>query len=198
VERVDQMPQKKAATLTRFGGRAEIAVREPRVQRYLLRADGVFPNNEQLPLLVYQSAVTLPDDDPASVFEQLFGDNQWGGSWRNGIYKFHHYHSTAHEVLGCFGGYARVQLGGPSGVVVPVEAGDVLLIPAGVAHKNLEASPDFKVVGAYPQGQSWDMNYGKPEELAPARKNIARVALPKADPVYGRQGPLTELWTKKK
>jgi uncharacterized protein YjlB len=39
--------------------------------------------------------------------------------------------------------------------------GDVLLIPAGVAHKNVGASIDFKCVGAYPGGKEFDINLGK-------------------------------------
>ena len=79
-------------------------VQTPQVVSHTLTDDGIFPNNARLPLLVYRQAVTLPSSDPATVFETLFAEHQWGSSWRNGIYGFHHYHSTAHEVLGCFVG----------------------------------------------------------------------------------------------
>ncbi|WP_250123845.1 cupin domain-containing protein [Chroococcidiopsis sp. CCMEE 29] len=65
----------------------------------------------------------------------------------------HHYHSTAHEVLGISRGKAAVRLGGDArGQTFEVRAGDVIIIPAGVAHKNLDSSSDFLVVGAYPLG----------------------------------------------
>jgi uncharacterized protein YjlB len=105
-----------------------------------------------------------------------------------------HYHSTAHEVLGVYHGSARVQLGGERGVVQEVHPGDVLVIPAGVAHKKLGSTADFGVVGAYPEGQDWDMNYGRLGERPRADSNIARVPLPKADPVCGPDGPLTVHW----
>ena len=158
-----------------------------------LKDDGVFPNS-RLPLLLYRGAVSISEDDPARVFEDLFQQNGWSGSWRNGIYSYHHYHSTAHEVLGIYRGAAKVQLGGDQGVIHELRAGDVMVIPAGVAHKNLGASPDFGVVGAYPERQDWDMNYGKAGERPRADKNIARVALPKRDPVFGENGPLLEKW----
>ena len=78
-------------------------------------------------------------------------------AWRNGIYAHHHYHSTAHEVLGIVAGSVRVRLGGESGKTVELRAGDVVVIPAGVAHKSEGASPDLLVVGAYPGGKSPDM-----------------------------------------
>jgi uncharacterized protein YjlB len=70
----------------------------------------------------------------------------------------------------------------------------VVIIPAGVGHKNMGSSSDFRVVGAYPPGQTWDMNYGKPNERPQADKNISRVPLPPADPIYGDNGPLVEFW----
>jgi len=167
--------------------------KEPDVLFQELKDDGVFPNS-RLPLVLYRLAVRLAGKDPAAVFEQLFAENGWHGSWRNGIYPYHHYHSTAHEVLGVYRGSARVQLGGERGVVHEVHPGDVIIIPAGVAHKNLGSSGDFGVVGAYPEGQDWDMNYGKPGERPKSDRNIRRVALPKADPVYGVAGPLMEKW----
>jgi uncharacterized protein YjlB len=162
---------------------------------HLLKDDGTYPNNERLPLLVYQGVLNLSEDNPAGSIEDLFAANGWGSSWRNGIYGYHHYHSTAHEVLGVYSGSARVQFGGEHGVTLSVSPGDVVIIPAGVAHKNLGASQNFRVVGAYPRGQSWDMNYGNADERPRADQNIARVPLPGSDPVYGADGPLFDHWT---
>ncbi|MBS0000436.1 MAG: hypothetical protein KFF73_15755 [Cyclobacteriaceae bacterium] len=69
-----------------------------------------------------------------------------------------------------------------------------MLIPAGVAHKNLGSSADFRVVGAYPEGQSWDMNYGKEWERPTADENIRKVKLPVMDPVFGQEGPVIDQW----
>jgi uncharacterized protein YjlB len=181
----------KRASQVEFGH--EQIVNEPGTLALQLEDDGVFPNSRLL-LLIYRGAISLPERDPAAVFEQLFESNGWSDSWRNGIYTYHHYHSTAHEVLGVYRGSAKVQLGGEHGVAHEVHAGDVILIPAGVAHKNLDSSRDFGVVGAYPEGQKMDMNYGKPSERPRVDENIARVPLPKLDPVFGKDGPLKEKW----
>lgn len=159
-----------------------------------LTDDDVFPNNAQLPLIVYRGAVTLPDPDPAVGFEALFEANHWPPSWRYGVFGYHHYHSTAHEVLGIFRGHAKVQFGGEQGVVLSVAKGDVVVIPAGVAHKNLASSRDFCAVGAYPAGQRPDRCSGKPGERPQADANIAQVPLPQADPVYGETGALMAQW----
>jgi uncharacterized protein YjlB len=79
-------------------------------------------------------------------------------------------------------------------VIFEVGAGDVVVIPAGVAHKSLEASRDFCAVGAYPVGQQWDSCTGGPGERPQADVDIAGVPLPQADPVYGPQGPLMTYW----
>ncbi len=167
-----------------------------RPQAHLLGDDGIFPNNE-LPILFYKNAIPLPEPDPASAFEQRFAGNGWSGSWRNGIFPYHHYHSTGHEVLGIYSGTARVRLGGDDGIEQTLHPGDVVVIPAGVAHKNLESSSDFGVVGAYPGGQWPDMNYGKPGERPEADRNIESVPLPEKDPVSGKNGPLIVHWKKR-
>jgi uncharacterized protein YjlB len=156
--------------------------------------DAVTIPNSRLPLLLYQDALTLPKNDPASAIEALLRANQWGNDWRNGIFTYHHYHSTAHEALFVFSGSAKVQLGGEAGRVTTINAGDVIIIPAGVGHKNLGASSDFHVVGAYPPQQNVDMNYGKPGERPRVDQNIARLALPLTDPVFGKTGPLLDHW----
>jgi uncharacterized protein YjlB len=162
-------------------------------ERHLFEDDGAIPNS-RLPFLVYSGVLELSGRDPAAVCEAVFAANQWNRSWRNGIYPFPHYHSTAHEVLGICRGEARVRFGGERGVVLTVRAGDVVVIPAGGGHQNLGASGDFLVVGAYPPGPRWDLCFGKAEERPRVLDNIAAVPLPPADPLFGEDGPLTLHW----
>ena len=144
----------------------------------------------RFPLLVYRGA--LPPD-PAAM-ERAFAANGWSNSWRDGIFDYHHFHSIAHEVLGIAAGEVRVAFGGPSGREVTVRAGDVVVIPAGVAHRNMGASADLLVVGAYPGGGDYDIRRGDPAEHAAALRAIAAVPLPDSDPVSGRDGGLRRLW----
>jgi uncharacterized protein YjlB len=169
---------------------------KPKIQTVLILDDGTFPNNDTLALILMQQVFDPVTKNLVGTIEKAFHGNAWGGSWRNGIFTFHHYHSTAHEVLGLYAGRVKAQFGGPDGQAVTAKAGDVIIIPAGVAHKNLDQSPDFRCVGAYPAGQSPDMQYGKPGEQPLADKNIRSVPLPKTDPVFGKNGPLLELWGK--
>jgi uncharacterized protein YjlB len=156
--------------------------------------DGRIPNNSELPLLLYRRVAALPADDPAHGFEVLFRRHGWGGSWRNGIYGYHHFHSTAHEVLGIARGTVQVKLGGEHGITADLGPGDVVVIPAGVGHKNEGASGDLLVVGAYPRGQEPDLLRGAPGDRPRALRNIAAVPLPGSDPVLGASGPLLGRW----
>ena len=63
--------------------------------------DGIYPGSV-LPVLLYRAAITADAQDRASVFERGFAQNDWRNSWRNGVYSFAHYHSTAHEALGVY------------------------------------------------------------------------------------------------
>ena len=164
---------------------------------HLLTDDGTFPNNNHLPLLIYKNAFLL-HKDPESAIAGTFSRNNWGNTWSSGIYNYHHYHSTAHEVLGISSGEAKVQLGGPEGVIVELNKGDVIIIPAGVAHKNLGSSDDFKCVGGYAGGRHYDINYGKPGERPGTDENLEQIPLPDQDPVLGKHGILDEYWKKLK
>jgi uncharacterized protein YjlB len=155
--------------------------------------DGDIPNNP-LPLIVYPGAIDPETADPAAAFEALFRSNGWGGSWRNGIFPFHHYHSTAHEVLGIAEGEAEVRFGGEGGRTLAVRAGDAVLIPAGVGHKRLSASSDLLVIGAYPGGQRADLMREGAEDKVGIRRRVSSVPLPDADPVAGNDGPVAEHW----
>ena len=115
--------------------------------------DGTFPNSG-LPLLFYEEALPRDAVTPEAI-ELLFAENGWPPAWRSSVYQFHHYHSTAHETLGVARGSARLMLGGPNGQEFDVRAGDVIVIPAGVAHRRLSSSADFLVVDGYPPGQHW-------------------------------------------
>src|SRR3954469_8232421 len=116
---------------------------------YVLKDDGIFPNSD-LPVLFYKNVLDLPAVFPGTFVENLFRENNWRNSWKSGIFEYHHYHSITHEVIGCYKGKTTLQLGGENGVTLTVEKGDVLIIPAGVAHKNLGKEDDIACVGAYP------------------------------------------------
>ncbi len=155
--------------------------------------DGLVPNNG-LPFLVYQGAVTLDPKHPEETIENLFEANRWGGTWRNGVYDYLHYHAMVHEVLGVARGSARVRFGGDHGEVLEIKAGDVAILPAGTGHQCISASRDFCVIGAYPPGAQMHVTRPTPENYRKALKTIPEVALPKTDPVMGEDGPLVRLW----
>jgi uncharacterized protein YjlB len=163
---------------------------QPNAKRFA--DDGSIPNSE-LPVLIYHGVEEVAD--AAAACEALFEGNRWWRFWRDGIYSFHHFHSTAHEALGVVAGRAEVVLGGPvNGGRFELEAGDVAILPAGTGHCNEGSSGDFLVVGAYPAGQDWDLRRGDPAEHDEVVSNIKRVPVPEADPVHGAGGPLLDLW----
>ena len=159
---------------------------------YHFADDGHIPNHPLLPVLLYRGVAVVAAGVDAC--ERLFARHGWGGTWRDGIYPFHHYHSTAHEVLGVAAGQARVLLGGPRGRQFDLVAGDVVVLPAGTGHCNLGASADLLVVGAYPPGQQWDLRRGEPGDRPAVLATIQAVPLPGTDPVHGPGGPLVTLW----
>ncbi len=168
---------------------------EAEIHEYLFEDDGSIPNNPNLPLLIYPGALPEPERQPSRC-KELLAENGWGGAWVDGVFSYHHYHSTSHEVLVVVGGSARIAFGGPEGNTVEVEAGDAVVIPAGVGHCNAGSSGDFSVVGAYPRGQEdYDLRTGEEGERPKVLENIRDVPLPEADPLLGEGGPLLRRWS---
>ena len=185
-------------------------------EHHLLREAGTSPNNGALPLIVYRGAIEVGGEEPEAAVERHFGANGWGDGFRGDTFPFHHYHSIAHEVVGCARGTARLQFGGPGGPVVDVRAGDAVLIPAGVVHARLDDAPGYVSVGAYPPGQQPDLcvlSDGDADvsnarddteglalkvvgeaEMPAIRAAIAAVPLPGSDPLAGAGGPVASLW----
>jgi uncharacterized protein YjlB len=157
-----------------------------------LSQNGWMPNNGHLPILFYRNALHTDGADPAALCEAQFHRNGWPPQWRDGVYDFHHYHSTAHEVLGFVSGHAKLILGGENGREFEVRAGDVVVLPTGTGHCRSTASADFLVIGAYPPDQQWDICRSGPSKEAIAR--MRHLPFPKSDPVTGANGPLITIW----
>ncbi len=143
------------------------------------------PNHPSFAVLVYRDVDAAAAG--ADACRRLFAGHGWGGSWVYGVFDFHHFHSTSHEVLGVVAGGATLELGGPQGGVFEVTAGDVLVLPAGTGHRRAASERGFSVVGAYPAGQEdYDLLRGEdPAEVEAARERIAALPAPPHDPVGG-------------
>jgi uncharacterized protein YjlB len=139
------------------------------------------PNHPRFDVLIYHG---VPDARSPETARALLGRHGWAGSWVDGVFDFHHFHSNAHEVLAVVAGSATIELGGPQGEAFDVTAGDVLVLPAGTGHRRRAAAGGFTVVGAYPRGQE-DYDLLREADDA-ARERIAALPVPPGDPVGGQ------------
>jgi uncharacterized protein YjlB len=143
------------------------------------------PNHASFPVLIYRDVDAAARG--ADAARELFAAHGWGSAWVDGVFPFHHFHSTSHEALAVVAGSATLELGGPQGRAFDVAAGDVVVLPAGTGHRRADSSGGFTVVGAYPAGQEdYDLLRGDdPAEVAAARERIAALGAPPRDPVGG-------------
>ncbi|MES1953952.1 cupin domain-containing protein [Salinisphaera hydrothermalis] len=163
-------------------------------ETHIFDDDGRTPNSRH-PVLLYRGLTNETGEAAAADFEACFAANRWPPQWRGGVFAYHHFHSNAHEALAIYAGEAELVLGGESGQPIRLAAGDVVILPAGTGHCRVEASEDFALTAAYPDGHGdWDLC--RPGETAPerARERIAAVPIPPQDPITGADGALVRLW----
>lgn len=167
------------------------------VQTITIKENQPFPNNS-LPVLYYSEAIKELTNSKHTGEEvmKFLESNGYSNGWVGGIFTYHHFHSNTHEVLACISGKSEVQLGGPDFEVYPFKAGDVLLLPAGVAHKLIEATDDFQIVGAYPEGKEPDMQKGDTKNYEEMKERISRLGIPEYDPVEKTTGGVFDYWDK--
>lgn len=149
------------------------------------------------PLLIYHSC--FPYSTPVSTLESQLTTNGISPQWRYTMYTTSHYHSTTHEILCIIRGGAKLLFGGeanPGRVEQEVKVGDVVVVPAGVAHRLLQdIEGGFEMLGSYPDGCSWDMCYDKKGEEDKA-KAVGTIEWLEKDPLYGEDGPV--VWNREK
>lgn len=160
------------------------------VTLYYFEPSGFIPNNPTFPVLHYKQVFKHNEHNIGKIFRS----HNWRNSWVDGIFSYHHYHSDSHEALGIMKGSALLQLGGEHGSKVILNAGDVLVIPAGTGHKKLSGTPDLQVLGAYPNGQHYNTKRDTEEDFLHSTEEIINAPFPHKDPVFGARGPLTEIW----
>ncbi|KAI6038647.1 RmlC-like cupin domain-containing protein [Pisolithus marmoratus] len=164
-----------------------------RVSQYQIPKFNFYPNTsiQHRPLLIYHECFSNPS--PPAIESYLLSKGVVVPQWRYTMYNVSHFHSTTHEVLCIVSGRAKLCFGGeedPERVETIVGQGDVVIVPAGVAHKLLEElDGDFLMVGSYPVGKDWDMCYGRPDEQDKIQK-IKDLGWFSRDPIYGSEGPV--------
>jgi uncharacterized protein YjlB len=161
------------------------------VKTYFFKSDGTIPNSH-LPVIIYSNV--CESADCADWFEAKFQENNWLNNWRDIILPYDHFHSNTHEVLGVGFGNVSLKIGGNNGVVLALNSGDVIIIPAGVGHYSISKGIDYQIIGGYPNGLLWDMHTDLKENSMQIIENISNVKLPNNDPIFGKKGPLIDIW----
>ncbi|KAL4902952.1 hypothetical protein BDW74DRAFT_180249 [Aspergillus multicolor] len=166
---------------------------------YLPRTEHT-PNNP-LPVLHYKDVLPQPrTEEEATNFltaHKWEKRGTWGPIWQS------HFHSNSHECYGVFQGSSTLLLGAAGGdgvsdvgLRITVNTGDVIVLPAG-GHSSVESTDDYKYIRVYPEGcPRWRNEFGKtPIDSKAFKDEIASAGFPEEDPVYGKDGPLMQLWS---
>ncbi|OJI98764.1 hypothetical protein ASPVEDRAFT_50389 [Aspergillus versicolor CBS 583.65] len=159
------------------------------------------PNNP-LPVLHYRNVLPkLRTEEEVTKFltaHKWEKRGTWGTIWTS------HFHPNCHECYGVFQGTSTLLLGAAggdgisnAGLRITVHTGDVIVLPAGTGHGSVESTDDYRYIGVYPEGcPKWKNEFGKKRiDDKTFQSEIAGVASPEEDPVYGKDGPLMQLWS---
>jgi uncharacterized protein YjlB len=154
-----------------------------------------FPNAASgLPVVHYHPFASNEEAFDPSAIESLVSKHGFEPQWRYPMYNFDHFHSTTHELLVPFRGSATLVLGGIESI--DVRAGDVLLLPAGVAHRAESTQNGFCMVGSYPTGsKAWDICKGGEEGVESKISGLGNGEIT-MDPIYGKDAsaPIMKAW----
>lgn len=215
------------------------------VKKYHLPPTSKIPNSP-FPLLHYPGFFPSPASRAPAAVHDAFAANGWHVQWifRYGPTQQSHYHSAAHECMAVLSGEATIRFGvadeepaagdggggvaaghsngdSSTGIEVHARAGDVFVLPAGLAHKTFNPDPSdstfklltpgdghhspgaglaavepsgFTMIGAYPAGAKWDFAVGGEHEGR--YQEVWSVPRPERDPVLGTDpAGLTRLWS---
>lgn len=141
----------------------------PTVRQYHLFPTDHIPNSPR-PLLHYKHVFDINPSkthcDAGEVWD-MFAQNEWEVAWifRYGQTQLSHFHSEAHECMAVLSGTAKIRFGvadlsedleqntygsawEDGAITLDANAGDVFIIPAGVAHKTYNCRPEaeFKLM----------------------------------------------------
>ena len=167
---------------------------DPEILPLRFEAGDQVPNNADFPAVIARNALGGAHDDGA--VRALLELNGWTGTWTWRVFDYHHFHPDAFEALAVAHGSATLMLGGPQGETVEVEAGDVMILPPGFGHRQIDMRGGFQICGAYPPGQeNYTVVRGSEGYDEAMLQQIASVAPPQADPVWGGNGPLLKALT---
>lgn len=206
---------------------------------YDIKPTKLIPNSPKQ-LLLYKNVFVQDGKVDITRAYDTFLKNGWDVQWvtRYGRTQRSHYHPETHEAMIVVSGPGSIRWGvadlddddekhtygdarEEGGLLMEVNVGDVLIVPAGVAHKNYDpftANPDFKpltgkargiesddpramvqnvelegftMMGAYPRGLNWSWEEKGDPSTFEACWNVE---VPTLDPVFGVEGGIRKYW----
>ncbi|KAF4452710.1 cupin domain-containing protein [Fusarium austroafricanum] len=175
-------------------------------EQYLIRQTAHCPNS-LFPVLVYRSVLPVPAEEASAT--EFLERHGWEkkGIW--GTITVKHFHPNVHECYGVIQGESELIFGAGGadvpelGTKVPVKTGDVIVVPAGVAHastheddKSKDESDCYRYIGVYPIGSPqyrFDLGIERLEQKEELVVESRKVSIPQ-DPISGHQGPLVRIW----
>ncbi|KAI3392584.1 hypothetical protein diail_5496 [Diaporthe ilicicola] len=142
------------------------------VKEYRLPPTSLVPNSP-FPLLHYPRFFPSAESRSPVAVHDAFAANGWQVQWifRYGPTQQSHYHSAAHECMAVLSGEATIRFGvaddepagdssSSKGIEVHARAGDVFVLPAGLAHKTFDTKPTDSTFKLLTQGDGHHVDGG--------------------------------------